>query len=463
MRRADALRFLRRADHRAVLLTAGLLLAAIAVQAGLVFAFVAIEELEDADHWVAYVLKEHRAAGDAEGVTSSTLEAQQSLFEYPLAWRVLDADGRVLDAQGSWPLPERLSPAAGDEEGRGLREFRDLQPDRSLSGGLALAHGGRLEIALPLAPFYEEAREVGLALGMLAGISGIAALLLSGVAMSWAFAPLRRATRLVEGIDARALGQRLPSQGTGDPVDRHAEALNRVLADVDATFERLRAFSADVAHELRTPLNRLQNVAEVALLEGGSGASKDALEWVHAAAVELSRTLQSLLLLAELDERRVDPHPAAVDLDAWLARFHEIYEPLFEEAGASLACRGHAGALPADLQLLDRVLGNLLDNALLHGAAGGRVEIRARRDELGVTFEIDDAGTGIPGEMAERVFDRFTRLDRARSGPGAGLGLAVARACARVAGGTLRVGRSQLGGACFEWTLPVPVERASDG
>lgn len=459
MRRAeDFRRLLRRADHRAVLVIAALLLAAIAAQAILVYAFVAVESLEEADRRMADALAVSRQQppGDSYAI-GSNWETLRSLFDPRASIRVLGRDGRVLDARGEWPLAERRVPT--DDGERRFRDFLHLRPDHYLTGALSLAGGERVELALPLSPFYEEVREVGLALALLAGISGVTALLVAALAMRWAFAPLRCATRLVEGIDARKIGQRLPTSGTGDPVDRHAKALNRVLADADVTFDRLRAFSADVAHELRTPLNRLQNVAEVALLSGDDSELKPALERVHAAGEELSRTVQSLMLLAELDDHRVEPKPVDVDLDAWLARAVDLYAPLFDEQHSELRQCGRAGTIEVDRVLLDRVLTNLLDNALVHAAGRGAVELRAARGEAGVTIEVDDSGPGIPDAMRERIFDRFTRVDRARSGSGTGLGLAVARACARASGGDLCVGDSQLGGACFVWRLLAPADR----
>ena len=120
-----------------------------------------------------------------------------------------------------------------------------------------------------------------------------------------AFTPLRRATTQLRDVDTGSLGVRLPSRGTGDPIDLHAETLNRVLERIDAGFAQLRAFSSDVAHELRTPLNRISNVSEVALLEGGEPELRAALEAVHGTTEELARMVQALLLLAEIDERRL--------------------------------------------------------------------------------------------------------------------------------------------------------------
>src|SRR5262249_61384090 len=128
--------------------------------------------------------------------------------------------------------------------------------------------------------------------------------LLTGlVAPGGAFAPVGRAPAVWLDADSVGPGVRLPPRGRGDPIARHAETLNAVLERIDAGFGRLRAFSSDVAHELRTPLNRISNVSEVALLKGEEHDLRAALEAVHDTTEELSRVLQSLLLLAEIDER----------------------------------------------------------------------------------------------------------------------------------------------------------------
>ena len=109
--------------------------------------------------------------------------------------------------------------------------------------------------------------------------------------------------------------------------------------------------------------------------------------------------------------------------------------------------------------LLDRIVANLLDNALGHAPAGSSVEIRAARRDGGVAITVDDAGPGIADADRERVFDRFARLP-GEKGQGHGLGLALARAIAELHGGTLRVSRSPLGGARFELWLPEDGARA---
>jgi signal transduction histidine kinase len=162
--------------------------------------------------------------------------------------------------------------------------------------------------------------------------------------------------------------------------------------------------------------------------------------------------VDTLLLIAEVDDRRVPLKRERVDVDAWLSSMLEAWAPAFEERGAKLSLRSAGGVIEADRALLDRVLSNLLDNALRHG--GGAALLEAQRDPDGLVIALDDAGPGIPETDRERVFERFVRLDRSRRGTTGGLGLALARSVARLLGGDLTLAPSRLGGARFEWRLP---------
>ena len=142
-------------------------------------------------------------------------------------------------------------------------------------------------------------------------------------------------------------------------------------------------------------------------------------------------------------------------MDAWLARTAEAYAPLFEERGAKLSVRSQAGVILSDRALLDRVLLNLLENALRHGSEGGLVELSAARDADGICIAVDDAGPGVPEGEREHVFERFVRVDRARRGSSGGLGLTLALAVARLLGGDLELETSRLGGARFVFRLPL--------
>ncbi|MCF2131305.1 HAMP domain-containing histidine kinase [Strepomyces sp. STD 3.1] len=264
----------------------------------------------------------------------------------------------------------------------------------------------------------------------------------------------RRALRPVEGIRremaaitaSEDLARRVPVPGTHDEVARLASTTNETLAALETSVERQRRFVADASHELRSPIASLRTQLEVAAahpeLLDLDGAVEDTVRLQHLAA--------DLLLLARLDagERPAD---ARVDLAA-LAR---------EEAGgrAGVSVREDAGVaggvtVAGSRGQLGRVLANLLDNAQRH--ARSAVEVSVRRDgDLAVVGVADD-GEGVPVADRERIFERFVRLDAARSRDdgGAGLGLAIARDVAVRHGGTLTVHDAPAGGALFELRLP---------
>ncbi|MGH7288292.1 MAG: hypothetical protein ACREI8_09780, partial [Myxococcota bacterium] len=244
---------LRRADTRAVLAIGGVLVITLAVQGLGLYAYGAEESLEQADDWVDQS-RDAIASLVGEGLPDDSLaEIAYAALPGKRAVRVVTQQGTVVSSFGAWPERAPRIPARQDDgPDRGFDSFRWLRPDGFLVDAIALPSGHRLEIALPLKRFSREAAEIGRGLSLVLALSSLVAFGIAILATRHAFAPLREATALLAGIDARALGSRLPSRGTGDPVDRHAETLNRVLEGIDAAFERLRRFNSDAAHELRT-------------------------------------------------------------------------------------------------------------------------------------------------------------------------------------------------------------------
>ncbi|GAA2559008.1 MULTISPECIES: HAMP domain-containing sensor histidine kinase [Streptomyces] len=273
--------------------------------------------------------------------------------------------------------------------------------------------------------------------------------LLLGVVAGVTWTVTGRALRPVEGIRremaaitaSEDLARRVPEPGTHDEIARLARTTNETLAALEASVERQRRFVADASHELRSPIASLRTQLEVAAahpeLLDLDGAVEDTVRLQHLAA--------DLLLLARLDagERPAD---ALVDLAA-LAR---------EEAA------GRAGVTvdtePAEVTgsrgQLGRLLANLLDNARRH--ARERVTVTVRREGNWAVLGVADDGEGVAEADRERIFERFVRLDAARSRDdgGAGLGLAIARDVAVRHGGTLTAGSAPTGGALFELRLP---------
>lgn len=259
----------------------------------------------------------------------------------------------------------------------------------------------------------------------------------------------RRALRPVEGIRTEMaaitasedLARRVPVPGTHDEVARLALTTNETLAALQASVERQRRFVADASHELRSPIASLRTQLEVGTahpeLLDLDGAVQD--------TVRLQDLASDLLLLARLDagER---PGDTRFDLGA-LARDQA-------EGRAGVTVDAGAVEVTGSRAQVGRVLTNLLDNAGRH--ARSAVTVTVRQEGAWAVAAVADDGDGVAEADRERIFERFVRLDEARSRDdgGAGLGLAIARDVAVRHGGTLTVGRAPAGGALFELRLP---------
>ncbi|MEU2722679.1 sensor histidine kinase [Streptomyces smyrnaeus] len=282
---------------------------------------------------------------------------------------------------------------------------------------------------------------------------GLPVLLLVVAGVTWLVT--RRALRPVEGIRQEMsaitastdLTRRVPEPDARDEVARLARTTNETLAALEASVERQRRFVADASHELRSPIASLRTQLEVA------AAHPELLDLDEAVedTVRLQTLAADLLLLARLDagER---PAEGRVALDA-LVQEHvaqRVADPHPVRVGAleSGEVRGSAGQL-------SRVLANLLDNAQRHAAS--QVSVAVRREGDGLALSVQDDGEGVPEGERERIFERFVRLDAARSRDegGAGLGLAIARDVAERHGGSLRVEGPTGDGARFVLRLPL--------
>lgn len=273
------------------------------------------------------------------------------------------------------------------------------------------------------------------------------------VIMIGAYFGTRAALRPVDRIRARAaeigersLHQRVPVPPTRDALARLAVTLNETLDRLEGSAERQREFVADAAHELRSPIASLRAILEVA------HEHPDRADWpgVNAAAIDEIRRLQDvaddLLLLARLDaDNTQSPPHEAVDLAELVRR--QLARRVTDE-GPALTLEGiESAAVVGDARQLDRLVRNLVDNAVRHAVRAVTVWLETQSGQ--VILHIDDDGPGVPEADRVRVFERFTRLDEARSrdAGGVGLGLAIAREIAVRHGGTLTLEKSPAGGA----------------
>ncbi|MFE5870925.1 sensor histidine kinase [Streptomyces roseifaciens] len=377
----------------------------------------------------------------------------------------------VLDAHGAVVATTRPSAEAL------AREVAPLRPDaghdaahRILSGGLA-AGGDRGDVvvvraAAPPGPGGERQERYVYALTVLNDVDGathaIALGLLAGAppliglaaAIAWAVtgAALRPVTTIrteLAAVTASALDRRVPVPAAGDEVAQLARTVNATLDRLELAVGRQRQFVADASHELRNPVAAVRSRLEVALAAPG-GPSPEGVRAALEDTVRLQHVAADLLLLARLDARA--PAAAGEPADLALLAAEEAARrpaprvPLTVRAAAPVPLRGRTGQL-------ERLLANLVDNALRHAAS--RVVITASLDGAAgrAVLEVADDGPGIPEEERERVFERFVRLDaaRARESGGSGLGLAIAREIARAHGGDLDVAPGGTGARLVAW------------
>ncbi|MEV7868324.1 HAMP domain-containing sensor histidine kinase [Streptomyces sp. NPDC088124] len=267
-----------------------------------------------------------------------------------------------------------------------------------------------------------------------------------------ALRPVEAIRVLTASVTANDPRERVTVPATGHEIAALATTINTTLERLDNAAAQQRRFVADAAHELRSPLTTLLASLEVAL------AYPEHTDWPAAAttAARQTRRLQALaedlLLLARLDTRAPAPGPEPVDLTALASRMAKQY-PLTERP-LTLTCDSTAPApVLGNPDEYERLLRNLLDNAARHAAH--RIQITVRNQDAQVVLTVHDDGPGVPTEDAERVFERFVRLDDARSRDqgGTGLGLAIARDLAHRHRGTLTLTPRTLG-ACFQLRLP---------
>jgi heavy metal sensor kinase len=294
---------------------------------------------------------------------------------------------------------------------------------------------------------------VGLAMPVVAGLAALGGYhLVKGT--------LRPVDRLVAGanaVTAERLDVRLPVANPRDEVGQIAQAFNATLAKLETAFDQMRRFTANASHELRTPLTALRTTGQVALA-GAEGADdyREAIADMLEDVEQLSRVLDTMILLAQADAGTILVEPRQVDLDALVTDVVRECDVLAQEKEqrVSLACT--AGQVHADPTILRIAIANLLHNAIRYAPVGSEVAVRATADAASWIIEVQDAGPGIAPEHHPHLFERFYRVDpgRSRALGGVGLGLAMARWSVQAHGGQIQVLSRVGAGSTFRIVLP---------
>ncbi|MER5770394.1 HAMP domain-containing sensor histidine kinase [Streptomyces sp. NPDC001985] len=299
--------------------------------------------------------------------------------------------------------------------------------------------------------------------------AAVSVIMVTAAVAATAWFTARRALRPMEVIRLRFtdlsehhLDQRVPVPRTDNEISRLARTLNETLARLELSVEQQRRFTADASHELRTPLAALRAELEIALAQPGNADWPRVVERALGDAMRLQQLTADLLVLARIDAGAVRP-AAGHDVDLGRLVRSECGR---RSPAAHLALAVSAGPGPSVVRghplLLAQVLGNLLDNAERYAA--GRISVRLRHEARSgrALLEVSDDGPGIPAQDRERVFERFSRLDDARSHRtgGAGLGLAIAHHVVGLHQGSLAIVDSPRGA---RFVVSLPCAHCADG
>jgi heavy metal sensor kinase len=270
-----------------------------------------------------------------------------------------------------------------------------------------------------------------------------------------ALAPVDRMAERARLINAERLNDRLPVDNPGDELGRLASVFNETLTRLEFSFEQMRRFTADASHELRTPLTAIRSVGEVGLRgRRDEAAYREIIGSMLEEVDRLALLVDRLLTLSRADTGQAKLSVDSVDIPELAEEIAEQLSVLAEEKAQSIRVRSQdAPRWMGDRVVLRQALLNLVDNAIKYSPVGGEIEISVAQVPEGTIIDVADTGPGIPADLQSRIFDRFYRVDKARSRGGTGLGLAIAKWAVEVNGGRLTLEPTNGVGSRFRITL----------
>jgi two-component system heavy metal sensor histidine kinase CusS len=393
-----------------------------------------------------------RALHDLQSSESEVRLADELNRQADLSLRISGSDGkRWYDSAASLPdeLPQRPGLSTMNDNGTDYRVLNaPLFVDKPDSPQLTLL--------LDITHHQHFLQRMQHLIWLTVGLSALATALLGAWAARSGLRPLRRMSAIASGVSAQSLNARLPEENMPPELAEMAHNFNAMLGRLDDSFQRLSAFSADIAHELRTPLSNLLTHTQVTLTR--PRPLEDYREALHSNLEELqwmAQLVNDMLYLAKADHGLLMPKREPLELAEEADVLLEFFAPLAEDAQVTLSREGNAH-LEGDRSMLRRALSNLLDNALRFTPAEGEVRVRIVERPEGLRLTVENSGEGIDQALQPRLFDRFYRADPARqegSSEHAGLGLAITQSIIRAHGGQIRC-ESENGWTRFVIELP---------
>jgi len=279
-----------------------------------------------------------------------------------------------------------------------------------------------------------------------------------------ALSGLEDVTRTARNISEGTLEKRVPVKTGGDEIDQLAKTFNQMLDRIQTLVTSIKEMSDNIAHDLKSPVTRIRGIAELALTTDNS---LDGFEQMAASTIEecdrLLDMINTMLLISKTEAGVRQIQPEMVDMAKIVRDACELFQPMAEDKGISVDFNIQ-GRHPvyADISMMQRMIANLLDNAIKYNFPGGKVCLSVYTDEeKGVVISIDDTGAGISEKDLPHIFERFYRCDPSRAQSGTGLGLSLARAIAVAHQGDISVSSVLGKGSIFTVTIPLNMENIS--
>jgi len=393
--------------------------------------------------------------GEGLDLSGAALEASTEVVTPGRILLIADQDRSIVRAWGG-SVPASWRPDAGSLDADASSVTLNGANYRMV-GRRVVANGHAFVVLVlaAMAPLEADRRElfgtlsVGIAAALLVAIVG--GLLIGKLALR----PLSAMAGQAAALGERNLTSRLVAPNARDELGQLASAFNGLLGRLSSVLSSQRQFMADASHQLRTPVSVLRTTADVTLRRAHRPEPeyREAITIVTEQALRLTRLVDAMFVLsrAEAGGRTLRPEP--VYLDEIVAECARALSVIAGERGVRVETTGDTDvAFVGDDDCLRQLFMNLLDNAVAHTRAGGLVTAHTHVTDQQISVRITDQGEGIAAADRERIFERFTRLDRHR--PGAGLGLPIARWMADAHGGTLELDSSSSEGSVFVVTLP---------
>lgn len=359
-------------------------------------------------------------------------------------------DGRAIAGNlSAWPPDPALDQGPAHVEL--FRRQRDVA-ERMLLRATRLPGGYRLLTGVTVDDEARTVRLLELAMPVAFCLATAFAALAAWLAARMIVIRLDRAVETLGAVRDGDLDRRAPVGADGDAFATLAAAINAALDRIRRLMEELTLATDMLAHDLKSPLTRLRSALEHAAANADTPAAQEAADRALGEGERLLHIVETALRVSRAEAGIGRDAFTAVDPAALVGEIAEIYGPLVEDAGRAIyATADTRGTVPLHRELLAQALGNLIDNALKYGA--GTITLAADTDPQGIVIRVSDEGPGIPPEHQATALRRFGRIDEARGGSGAGLGLSLVAAVARLHGGDIAIGNQ--GGLVVAMTLPV--------